>query len=99
MGKRKSKSRKKKKNTRKMRETKKRNKKTRKIRKNKERCSPKKIKDMLDYTCYSKKSLHKIKSIWNIKHPNNAIKSNNPKKYGNHYILYWVKRVKRKVVG
>ena len=44
---------------------------------------------MLDYTCYSKKSLHKIKSIWNIKHPTNAIKSNNPKKIWEslHFIL------------
>ena len=72
-----------------MRETKKRNKKTKKIRKNKERCSPKKKKQMLDYTCYSKKSLHKIKSIWNIKHPTNVIKSNNPKKIWEslHFIL------------
>ena len=59
MGKRKSR---KKKNTRKMRAVKKRNKKTKKIRKNKERCSPKKS-QILDYTCYSKDSLHKIKNM------------------------------------
>ena len=44
---------------------------------------------MLDYTCYSKSSLHKIKKIWNMKHPDNAIKSNSPKKIWQslHYIL------------
>ena len=86
MGKRKTRKRK---NTRKMRESKKRNKKTKKIRKNKERCSPKKKSQMLDYTCYSKSSLHKIKKIWNMKHPDNAIKSNSPKKIWEtlHYIL------------
>ena len=86
MGKRKSRKRK---NTRKMRTVKKRNKKTKKIRKNKERCSPKKKNQILDYTCYSKNSLFKIKKIWNTKHPDNAIKSNNPKKIWEslHYIL------------
>ena len=46
-----------------MRAVKKRNKKTKKIRKNKERCSPKKKAQSLDYTCYSKESLFKIKKI------------------------------------
>ena len=79
----------KRKNTRKMRTAKKRNKKTKKIRKNKERCSPKKKSQVLDYTCYSKSSLHKIKKIWNMKHPDNAIKSNSPKKIWEnlHFIL------------
>ena len=79
MGKRKSKKRK---NTRKMRAVKKRNKKTKKIRKNKERCSPKKKSQTLDYTCYSKDSLFKIRKLWNMKHPDSAIKSNNPKNMG-----------------
>ena len=85
MGKRKSK----RKNTRKMRAIKKRNKKTKKIRKNKERCSPKKKSQKLDYTCYSKDSLFKIRKLWNMKHPDNPIKSNSPKKIWEslHYIL------------
>ena len=44
-----------------MRAVKKRNKKTKKIRRNKERCSPKKKSQVLEYTCYSKDSLFKIK--------------------------------------
>ena len=88
MGKRKSRKRKRK-NTRKMRNVKKRNKKTKKIRKNKERCSPKKKSQVLDYTCYSKESLFKIRKLWNTKHPDSAIKSNSPKKIWEslHYIL------------
>ena len=88
MGKKKSRKRKRK-NTRKMRTVKKRNKKTKKIRKNKERCSPKKKSQVLDYTCYSKDSLFKIRKLWNTKHPDSAIKSNSPKKIWEslHYIL------------
>ena len=46
----------------------------------KDKCSPKLGKDKLDYTCYTKNSLFKIKEIWNKKHPNMAITSNKPRK-------------------
>jgi hypothetical protein len=32
------------------------------------------------YTCYSSKSLLKMKKLWNKRHPNNRIQSNDPKK-------------------
>lgn len=45
-----------------------------------EKCAPKtKDDDILGYTCYSSTSLHKMKSIWNKKHPDLKINSNNPK--------------------
>jgi len=31
------------------------------------------------YTCYSDESLHKLKKYWNLRHPRNKIKSNDPK--------------------
>jgi len=41
------------------------------------RCSPKL--DKKDYTCYTDKSLHKLKKYWNIRHPDSKIKSNTSK--------------------
>ena len=57
---------------------------TRKRKKNtkkfiKDRCSPKLDINSLPFTCYTKDSLHKLKEIWNTKHPQNKIKSNNNK--------------------
>ena len=40
-------------------------------------CSPTKESD---YTCYSKKSLEKIKLLWNKKYPEKSITTNNPEK-------------------
>tara|TARA_Y100000590_G_C15612816_1_gene974510 strand:+ start:141 stop:1085 length:945 start_codon:yes stop_codon:yes gene_type:complete len=51
-----------------------------KVKFKKENCAPKKKGETLDYTCYTKESLHKIKNIWNIKHPTQKIKTNNPRK-------------------
>jgi len=70
--------------------TKKRGKKTRKkkrdLRKTKklpngkdDRCAPKKKGDRLSFTCYTKEDLHKLKTIWNARHPDVKILSNNPK--------------------
>ena len=44
----------------------------------KSKCAPRLKKDRLDFTCYTKKGLHKIKNIWNIKHPDRKILSNEP---------------------
>ena len=41
-------------------------------------CSPKKKKKILKYSCYTNKSLIKIKNLWNKRHPDETIKSNNP---------------------
>ena len=41
------------------------------------RCSPKL--DKKDYTCYTDKSLYKLKKFWNVRHPDSPIKSNNSK--------------------
>ena len=57
----------------------KRNKKKKKTRKLKIKCSPKAKNETLPYTCYTAKGLHKIKNIWNKKHPDRKIKSNRPR--------------------
>jgi hypothetical protein len=70
-----------KKTKRKTKKTKRKTKKTkRKTKKTKrDRCSPKKEGDILDFTCYTKNGLHKIKNIWNLRHPDSKIHTNNPK--------------------
>ena len=57
----------------------KRNKKKKKTRKLKIKCAPKEKNETLPYTCYTAKGLHKIKNIWNKKHPDRKIKSNRPR--------------------
>ena len=57
----------------------KRNKKKKKTRKLKIKCAPKAKNETLPYTCYTAKGLHKIKNIWNKKHPDRKIKSNRPR--------------------
>ena len=61
------------------------NKKKRKSRKNrtrkwlKEKCSPKSGLEKLKFSCYTSRGLHKIKNIWNTKHPDKKILSNEPR--------------------
>ena len=45
------------------------------------RCSPRLDKDNSenDYTCYNKRSLDKMKNLWNARHPDSKIKTNNSK--------------------
>ena len=52
---------------------------TKKFKYLKSKCSPKKDEDKLNFTCYTKKGLHKIRNIWNIKHPDRKILSNEPR--------------------
>jgi hypothetical protein len=40
-------------------------------------CSPKDKKELNDFSCYTDKSLHKLKEIWNTKHPDMKINTNN----------------------
>ena len=42
-------------------------------------CSPKDKKEMNDFSCYTDKSLDKLKEVWNIKHPDMKINTNNTK--------------------
>ena len=59
-------------------------KKTRKIKFKPDKCSPKTNHDELDFTCYSKSALHKLKNTWNARHPDVKIHSNDPKEIWQH---------------
>ena len=76
----------KKKKTRRRKRGKKRGKKTRKNKKHHhtvtfkaDKCSPKKTGDVLKFSCYTKDALIKLKEIWNARHRDNKIISNDPK--------------------
>tara|TARA_B100000963_G_scaffold360371_1_gene390998 strand:+ start:29343 stop:30212 length:870 start_codon:yes stop_codon:yes gene_type:complete len=62
----------------KTRNNKKKNK--RKTRKIKSSCAPKKKEDVLEFSCYSKKDLIRMRNLWNMRHPDVKIKTTNPKK-------------------
>lgn len=49
----------------------------------KEQCSPKPNGEELDFTCYSKSSIHMLKESWNLRHPDSAITSNEPREIWN----------------
>ena len=55
------------------------------------KCSPKKKKDILEYTCYTKDSLHKLKQIWNARHPDVHITTNDPEEIWNSLKKYMEK--------
>lgn len=42
-------------------------------------CSPKTKKQTLDFTCYTSSALHKLKKVWNARHPDEKIRSNVPR--------------------
>lgn len=44
---------------------------------NKDNCSPNPNKN--GFSCYTDNTLHKMRKLWNIRHPRNKIKSNDPK--------------------
>tara|TARA_B110000444_G_C18837610_1_gene596956 strand:+ start:1765 stop:2775 length:1011 start_codon:yes stop_codon:yes gene_type:complete len=44
-----------------------------------DKCSPKKNGDVLKFTCYTKDALFKLKDIWNARHSDTKILSNDPK--------------------
>jgi hypothetical protein len=46
----------------------------------KSQCSPKKKGDYLDFSCYTPEVLFKMKNVWNMKHPDSKIISNDLKK-------------------
>jgi len=45
----------------------------------KENCSPKTPHSKLHYSCYTSSALHKIKTVWNMRHPDQTINSNSPR--------------------
>jgi len=51
--------------------------KTKKIRLKKLQCSPKEKGKVNDFTCYTNESLIKLRDLWNERHPDNLIKTNN----------------------
>jgi len=42
-------------------------------------CSPKPKDEINDFSCYTNKSLYKLRDLWNARHPDAKIKSNSPK--------------------
>ena len=63
------------KKTKKNRKTRKKNsKKLKKV-----QCSPKTKKKQLPFTCYTSSALHKLKQVWNARHPDDKIHSNTPR--------------------
>lgn len=44
-----------------------------------DKCSPKKEGEILKFTCYTKASLYRLKNIWNARHGDVKIKTNDPK--------------------
>jgi len=63
------------KTTKKNRKTRKKNsKKLKKV-----QCSPKTKKKQLPFTCYTSSALHKLKQVWNARHPDDKIHSNTPR--------------------
>ena len=54
-------------------------------------CSPENDKDKKSFTCYSNDDLNKLKEIWNARHPDNIINSNEPKEIWNNLKLYYSK--------
>ena len=53
--------------------------KSRSIKLNKVNCSPKDKKEIKNYTCYTDKSLFKLREKWNLRHPDVKILTNDPK--------------------
>jgi hypothetical protein len=51
----------------------------RKINLQKLNCSPKPKGEMNDFSCYTDKSLYKLRNLWNERHPDARIETNNPK--------------------
>jgi hypothetical protein len=43
-------------------------------------CSPKDKKELNNFSCYTDKTLYKLRELWNDRHPDNKINTNDPKK-------------------
>ena len=51
----------------------------RKIQLQKVNCSPKNKKELNDFTCYTDKALYKLRDLWNARHPDVKINTNDTK--------------------
>jgi uncharacterized protein YcbK (DUF882 family) len=51
----------------------------RKVKLQKVNCSPKDKKEINDFTCYTDKALYKLRDLWNARHPDVKINTNNTK--------------------
>lgn len=47
------------------------------------RCSPREKNKMNDFSCYTDESIYKLRNLWNKKHPDELIQSNEPKEIWN----------------
>jgi hypothetical protein len=55
---------------------------------NKLRCSPKEKNNMNSFSCYTDESLYKLRNLWNIRHPDEVINTNEPKEIWNRLNNY-----------
>lgn len=53
------------------------------------RCSPKEKNEINDFTCYTDKNLHKMRDLWNARHPDHIIKTNDTKEIWNLFKKYY----------
>jgi len=53
--------------------------KTKRVQLKKINCSPKDKNEINDFSCYTDKSLYKLRDLWNARHPDSKIETNDPK--------------------
>ena len=51
-------------------------------------CSPKDTKDLNEFTCYTDKDLYKLRDLWNARHPDVQIMTNDPKEIHKNLTKY-----------
>ena len=51
-------------------------------------CSPKDKNEINDFTCYTDKSLYKLRDLWNARHPDSKIETNDPKEIHHRLSAY-----------
>ena len=59
-------------------------------------CSPENDKNSSSFTCYSNDDLNKLKEIWNTRHPDNTINTNDTKEIWNNLKIYYNKSCNKK---
>lgn len=76
------------KNRIKQKNTKQKNKTQKEVNLKKVRCSPKDKNELNDFTCYTDKNLYKLRDLWNARHPDVQIMTNDPKEIHNNLTKY-----------
>jgi hypothetical protein len=59
------------------------------------RCSPKEKNKINEYSCYTDEALYKLRNLWNIRHPDAIINSNEPKEIWSNLHHYMKKACNR----